>query len=168
MSKTNKGEFVSQSGLQTLTTGSHLTKVTKIADAVSESHGTPQMVVTVEAVNPDGSPNGKGSVRAWFNLKGYLKDDNGDHVLDDDGNLQDSEENTEACMNIIGQFANRCGIPAGKSFDRSDLIGKQVGAIVAINPKSKNKSEFVKSWVGFDRLATKLEATEEVGEGYQS
>tara|TARA_R110000803_G_scaffold36811_5_gene79151 strand:- start:2881 stop:3375 length:495 start_codon:yes stop_codon:yes gene_type:complete len=158
----SKGEFISESGFTTLDNGRHLTKLTNIADDLSDA-GYDQMVGTFTKVDADGNepsdPKLRGSIRKWWNLEGFEKEADGKtYKLDKDGNRIHSDENTAACGRIIGQFANRCGIPAGESFNRKDLFNKVIGIVV--KPNKISGSPEVTNFVAFDKMAAKLAVVE--------
>lgn len=157
MSKTTnapKGEqFISQeSDFQTLSAGSYVGTVSKISDDVSEAHGLPQKVIELKDIETGAT------IRHWFNRKGILVDANGDLVLDKNGNIQEDEEKTAACNNIIGQFANKAGIPKGESFGWADLMNQEVGFVVENHTYNGKATVRVKGFYAAEMMRERLEA----------
>jgi hypothetical protein len=126
-------------GFKLLGLGRHVVKILSVAEDSSKASDnyndqTPQIVITFG--------NSKGTIRAWYNLMGYQKDENGEYIVDKDGNRVESDENTEAALSIFGRIAVHAGVPEGDEFDPMDLVDMELGINVVLNEQGKYRVNY--------------------------
>ena len=137
--------------------GEHIVIVDTVAETVSKpsdnwSDQTPQLEVKFK--------NDEGTLTHWFQLKGFMQakdypngkapkgivfrsSENGNeqYAVDIKTNERiESEEKTETCMTILGEFAGACGLKEGSSITQKALEGAEVG--IGVRLRADDKVEY--------------------------
>lgn len=137
--------------------GEHVVTVESIAETVSKASDnwddqTPQLEVKFR--------NDEGTLTHWFQLKGFKtrkdypngkapkgiefrssENGNEEYAVDTKSNERiESDDKTETCMTILGEFAGACGLSEGKEITQKALEGAEVG--IGVRLRADNKVEY--------------------------
>lgn len=136
--------------------GTHLVTISEVIMDEAKGDGshkdlTPQLKVTF--VNSDDR-----KFTSWYNLKGFrkyddlsekekksnkFKADNNGYAIDVKTLIRlENAENTEAAQSIVGRIAVDCGIEEGEEFESSDLVGKELGIVIAENEQGNLRIKY--------------------------
>lgn len=116
--------------------GQHLAIIAGAVETESSSpefkEGTPQIEVDFQL--KDGR-----KIKAWYNLRGYKKDEDGNYITDKLGNRIVDEENTDKAQEIFAGVAADAGLSDGEEFSLEDLAGLEVGINVETNERGNKR-----------------------------
>lgn len=116
--------------------GQHVAMIIGAVETESSSpefkEGTPQIEVDFEL--KDGR-----KIKAWYNLRGYKKDEGGDYITDKNGSRIVDEENTAKAQEIFSGLAADAGVEEGAEFTLEDLVGLEIGINVETNERGNKR-----------------------------
>jgi hypothetical protein len=116
-----------------LPVGSHSNVTIKSATLALSKEKTPQAKIRFE--NEDGV-----GITQYYNLKGYVKNEDGSFKRNAKGQRKEDPENTKKAQRIINKLACHAGIDVGTPYQLDDLLELSVGIEVISVPTPDGKA----------------------------